>query len=43
MEKIVWAPKVQQSKIWLLYQNDARGTVDQVFVEDVRLILLQRC
>jgi hypothetical protein len=25
MEKISWAPKIQQSKIWRLYQNDARG------------------
>jgi hypothetical protein len=43
MEKISWAPKIQQSKIWRLYQNDARGTVDEVLVEDVGLALLQRC
>jgi hypothetical protein len=43
MEKISWSPKIRQSKIWQLYQNDARGTVDEVLVEDVGLSLLHRC
>ena len=43
MEKISWSPKVRQAKIRQLYQNDARGTVDEVLVEDVGLALLQRC
>lgn len=43
MEKISWSPKVQQSKIRQLYLNDARGTVDEVLVEDVGLALFQRC
>lgn len=43
MEKISWSPKVRQSKIWQLYQNDARGAVDEILVEDVGLALLQRC
>lgn len=43
MEKISWSPKVRQSKIRQLYENDARGTVDGVLVEDVGLTLLQRC
>ena len=43
MEKISWAPKVRQAKIRQLYLNDARGTVDEVLLEDVGLALLQRC
>lgn len=43
MEKISWSPKVWPSKIRQLYENDARGTVDEVLVEDVGLTLLQRC
>lgn len=43
MEKIVWSPKIRQAKIWQLYQNDARGTVDEVLVENVGLGLLHRC
>lgn len=43
MEKISWAPKIRQSKIWQLYQNDALGTIDEVLVEDVGLGLLERC
>jgi hypothetical protein len=43
MEKISWSPKIRQSKIWQLYQNDASGAVDEVLVEDVGLSLLQRC
>jgi hypothetical protein len=43
MEKISWSPKIRQSKIWRLYQNDARGAVDEVLVEDVGLGLLERC
>ena len=43
MEKISWSPKVQQAKIRQLYQNDARGAVDEILVEDVGLALLQRC
>lgn len=43
MEKITWAPKIRQAKIWQLYQNDALGTVDEMLVEDVGYRLLQRC
>ena len=43
MEKISWSPKIRQSKIRQLYQNDARGTVDEILVEDVGLGLLDRC
>ena len=42
-ERITWAPKVRQAKIWQLYQNDAHGTVDEALVEDVGYRLLQRC
>ena len=43
MEKIFWSPKIRQSKIRQLYQNDALGAVDEVLVEDVGLGLLDRC
>jgi hypothetical protein len=43
MEKISWSPKVRPAKIRQLYENDARGTVDEVLVEDVGLTLLHRC
>jgi hypothetical protein len=42
-EPILWAPKVRQVKIWQIYQNDARGTVDEDLVADVGYRLLQRC
>jgi hypothetical protein len=43
MEKISWSPKIRQSRIWKLYQNDAAGAVDEILVEDVGLGLLHRC
>ena len=43
MEKITWAPKIRQAKIWQLYQNDALGTVDEILVMDVGGALLERC
>jgi hypothetical protein len=43
MEKISWAPKIRQARIWQLYQNDALGMVDQELVEHVGYGLLQRC
>src|SRR4030095_15972835 len=43
MEKISWAPKIRQAMIRQLYLNDARGTVDELLVEDVCLSLYQRC
>ena len=43
MEKIRWAPKIRQAKIWQLYQNDALGSVDEALVIEVGFDLLQRC
>ena len=43
MEKIYWAPKLQQSKIWQLYQNDAAGMVEDSLVWEVGYDLFQRC
>jgi hypothetical protein len=43
MEKITWAPKIRQAKIWQLYQNDALGAIDEALVEDVGFGLFQRC
>lgn len=42
-ERIRWARKVPQDKIWRLYQNDARGTTDETLVDDVGLGLFLRC
>ena len=39
VEKISWSPKIRQSKIRQLYQNDALGAVDEIIVEDVGLAL----
>ena len=33
MEKISWSPKIRQAKVRQLYENDARGTVDPVLVD----------
>jgi len=43
IEKIHWAPKIRQSKIWQLYQNDAAGLVDDSLVLEVGLSLFERC
>lgn len=43
MEKISWAPKIRQAKIWQLYQNDAQGLIDEDLIADVGFGLLQRC
>jgi hypothetical protein len=43
MEKIRWAPKVTRARIWQLYQNDARGTIDESLLEDVGFSLWLRC
>lgn len=43
METIRWASKISRAKIWRLYQNDARGTLDDELVEEVGWALLLRC
>ncbi len=43
MERIRWAPKIVRARIWQLYQNDARGIVDEVLLEDVGFSLWLRC
>ena len=43
MEKILWSPKIRPARIWQLYQNDARGTVDELLVEEVGFSLYHRC
>jgi hypothetical protein len=42
-ERIRWAPKVRQEKIWQLYQNDALHLIDEELIEDVGYRLLHRC
>jgi hypothetical protein len=42
-ERIQWAPKVSQAKIWALYQSNARGLSDETSIDDVGFTLLQRC
>lgn len=41
--KVRWAPKVRQEKIWRLYQNDARGLVDDELIDEVGWALYARC
>ncbi len=43
MDKIHWAPKIRQARIWQLYQNDAAGLVDDSLVSEVGFSLLQHC
>src|SRR5258708_28782977 len=43
LNRRLWAPKVRPEKIWQLYQNDARGLVDETLVDDVGLALYLRC
>src|SRR5262249_54966833 len=38
-----WHPRVPREKIRLLYENDARGLVDETLVDDVGIGLLLRC
>jgi hypothetical protein len=42
-ERIRWAPKLSQAKLWELYQSDARGLADQALVDDIAFALYQRC
>jgi len=41
-ERIQWAPKAPQPKIWALYQSDARGLADETLLDDVGFALFQR-
>ncbi len=43
MEKIHWAPKVRQEKLWKLYQSDANGFLDEDLLSQVGYALLARC
>ncbi len=43
MEKIFWAPKVRQEKLWALYQSDARGLLDEDLLDKVGYALMARC
>ena len=38
-----WARKVSQAKIRQLYENDARGMVDETLIEEVGIALYARC
>jgi hypothetical protein len=40
---IRWAPKVRQEQIWRLYQNDARGLIDEELIDEVGWALYSRC
>jgi hypothetical protein len=41
-ERIRWARRVSQAKIWQLYQNDARGLVDEALIDEVGIALYAR-
>jgi hypothetical protein len=38
-----WSPRVRQDRIRRLYEQDAKGTLDEVLVDDVGLALYLRC
>ena len=40
---IQWAPKVRQHEIRRLYENDARGILDEVLIDEVGYALYARC
>lgn len=41
--KIEWSPRVSLAKIRALYENEARGTLDDELIEEVGFGLLARC
>jgi hypothetical protein len=41
--EIEWSPRVSLAKIRALYENEARGTVDDELIEEVGFGLLARC
>jgi predicted RNA-binding Zn-ribbon protein involved in translation (DUF1610 family) len=43
MEKIRWAPKVRQEKVWRLYQSEAGGFLDEELLDKLGYALLERC
>lgn len=42
-EKIRWAPKLRQARLWQLYQSDALGLLDEDLLAEVGFTLFQRC
>ena len=42
VDRIRWASRVSQSKVWQLYQTDARGIVDQDLIDQVGIALYAR-
>ena len=43
MKRPTWARRVQQHKIRLLYQSDARGILDEELIDDVGYSMFSRC
>ena len=41
-ERIRWAPRISQAKIWQLYQQDAQGIVDEELIDEVGTALYAR-
>jgi hypothetical protein len=41
-ERIRWASRVSQAKIWQLYQSDARGILDEELIDEVGIALYAR-
>jgi hypothetical protein len=42
-ERIRWASKVPQAKIWALYQSHARGLAEEELIDEVGFLLFERC
>jgi hypothetical protein len=43
LEKIRWAPRLRQARLWQLYQSEARGLLDEDLLAEVGFTLLERC
>ncbi len=42
-EKIIWSKRVSQRKIRLLYENDAKGIIDEELIDDIAFKFFIRC
>ena len=42
VERIQWANRVSQTRIWQLYQSDARGILDEELIDEVGIALYAR-
>ncbi len=41
-EKIRWAPRLSQAKLWRLYQSDAHGLLDEELLAEIINVIWKR-